>query len=212
MSGARLAVKVVVSLSLLRDLHPLHSHQFAWRTRISPPTGTDPLPLEFYNADVIAEGLGDANSPELQARARALVDGQIEERMRLGETFGFESTWSGRSRPQVVRDAGERGYETRGIFLGTAHAALNIARVRRRVLEGGHRVPEREIVRRWSAAFENLLAMWNVFDRVHVLDSSADTVRLVAWEGGAAHARAGKRDTGLGGAARVETRVLNRNG
>ena len=43
MSGARLAVKVVVSLSLLRDLHPLHSHQFAWRTSISPPTGTDPI-------------------------------------------------------------------------------------------------------------------------------------------------------------------------
>ena len=172
------------------------------------------LPLEFYNADVIAEGLGDANSPELQARARALVDGQIEERMRLGEPFGFESTWSGRSRPQVVRNAGERGYETHGIFLGTAHAALNIARVRRRVLEGGHRVPEREIVRRWSAAFENLLAMWNVFDRVHVLDSSADTVRLVAWkEARRTHAPESEIPVWAARiAARVETRALNRNG
>ncbi len=42
MSGARLAVKVVVSLSFPRDLHPLHSHQLAWRTTILPPTGIDP--------------------------------------------------------------------------------------------------------------------------------------------------------------------------
>ena len=138
------------------------------------------LPLPFYNADVIAEGLGDANDPALQARARALVDGQIAERLQLEESFGFESTWSGRSRPAIVRDASGRGYETHGIFLGTAHAAVNIARVRRRVMEGGHHVAESEIVRRWTAAFENLLAMWDVFDRIHVLDSSTDTVRLVA--------------------------------
>ena len=42
MSGARLAVKVVVSLSFPRDLHPLHSHQLAWRTTILPPAGIDP--------------------------------------------------------------------------------------------------------------------------------------------------------------------------
>ena len=138
------------------------------------------LPLEFYNADVIAEGFGDANSPELQMRARTLVDGQVAERLRLGDSFGFESTWSGRSRPAMVRDARARGYKAHGIFLGTAHAGLNIARVRRRVLEGGHRVPESEIVRRWTAAFENLLAMWDVFDHIHVLDSSSETVRLVA--------------------------------
>ena len=138
------------------------------------------LPLEFYNADAIADGLGDANSPELQIRARALMDEQVAERLRLGDSFGFESTWSGRSRPAIVRDASARGYEAHGIFLGTANAGLNIARVHRRVLEGGHRVPESEIVRRWTAAFENLLTMWDVFDHIFVLDSSSETVRLVA--------------------------------
>ena len=140
----------------------------------------DRLPLKFYNADVIAEGLGDANSTELQARARALVNAEIAERLRLGESFGFESTWSGKSRPAIVRDASQHGYESHAVFLGTAHPALNIARVRRRVLEGGHHVRETEIVRRWTVAFENLRAMWDVFDRVHVIESTMDTVRLVA--------------------------------
>ena len=51
-----------------------------------------PLPLEFYNADVIAAGLGDANRAELPMRARALVGAQAAKRLDLGDSFGFEST------------------------------------------------------------------------------------------------------------------------
>ena len=138
------------------------------------------LPPTFYNADSIAEGLGDANSPEQQARARELVDREIAERLHAGESFGFESTWSGGSRPAIVREAKARGYETHAVFLGTAHPGINIARVRRRVLEGGHDVPEREILRRWTRAFDNLLANWEVLDRIDVLDSTTETVRRVA--------------------------------
>ena len=46
--------------------------------------------------------------------------------------------------------------------------------------EGGHRVPEHEILRRWTREFEDLLTTWNMFDRIDVLDSTTDTVRLVA--------------------------------
>ena len=69
----------------------------------------DRLPFHFFNADIIAEGLGDANSAELQARARSMVDTEIAEGLRLGEPFGFESTWSGKSRQAIVRDASEQG-------------------------------------------------------------------------------------------------------
>ena len=140
----------------------------------------DQLPEPFYNADSIAEGLGDANSPASQERARELVDQEIEDRMRLKEDFGFESTWSGKSRPDIVRDASTQGYTTRAVFLGTNHPGINISRVRQRVREGGHNVPESEIVRRWTAAYENLLANWGVFDEIDVLDSSTSNVRAVA--------------------------------
>ena len=125
----------------------------------------DQLPEPFYNADSIAEGLGDANSPASQERARELVDQEIEDRMRLKEDFGFESTWSGKSRPEIVCDASAQGYTTRAVFLGTNHPGINISRVRQRVREGGHNVPESEIVRRWTAAYENLLANWGYSTR-----------------------------------------------
>ncbi len=130
------------------------------------------LPKPFYNADSIAEGLGDANDPALQRAARKLVDERIELDLSEGNTFGFESTYSGRSRPDIVRSAKRLGYTTRAVFLGTETAAINIRRVRKRVEEGGHNVDESEVRRRWTAAWANLLETWWAFDAIQVLDSS----------------------------------------
>ena len=130
------------------------------------------LPKPFYNADSIAEGLGDANDAALQRAARNLVDERIERDLGEGNTFGFESTYSGRSRPDIVRTVKRLGYTTRAIFLGTETAAINIRRVRKRVEEGGHHIEESEVRRRWTAAWANLLETWEAFDTVLVLDSS----------------------------------------
>ena len=130
------------------------------------------LPKPFYNADSIAEGLGDANDEALQRTARKLVDEQIDRDLGEGNTFGFESTYSGRSRPDIVRTAKRLGYTTRAVFLGTETSAINIHRVRKRVEEGGHHVDETEVRRRWTAAWANLLDTWEAFDTIRVLDSS----------------------------------------
>ena len=95
------------------------------------------LPKPFYNADSIAEGLGDANDAALQRAARKLVDDRIQRDLSEGNTFGFESTYSGRSRPDIVRTAKRLGYTTRAVYLGTETVAINIRRVRKRVEEGG---------------------------------------------------------------------------
>ena len=100
------------------------------------------LPKPFYNADSIAEGLGDANSTALPDPGQDGCRPRNRRTARQHEDFGFESTWSGASRPAILRDAAARGYETKAIFLGTTNPEINIARVRRRVLEGGHHVPE----------------------------------------------------------------------
>ena len=105
------------------------------------------LPKPFYNADSIAEGLGDANDATLQREARQLVDQCIRRDLEKRRTFGFESTYSGRSRPDIVRAAKQAGYTTNVIFLGTEAAAINISRVRQRVREGGHHVDDSEVRR-----------------------------------------------------------------
>ena len=138
------------------------------------------LPRPFYNVDVIAEGLGDADDEQIQREARALVDVRIETHLRAGDAFGFESTYSGRSRPEIVRRAKSNGYTTRAVFMGATTHRLNAARVRRRAREGGHDVPVSEIVRRWTAAWQHLLDTWDVIDAIEIVDSSGKAPRLVA--------------------------------
>ena len=70
------------------------------------------------------------------------------------ETLGFESTESGRSRPDIVHAAKRAGYTTNPIFLGTETAAINISRLRK----GGHPVDDSELRRWWTTAWRNLIA------------------------------------------------------
>ena len=150
------------------------------------------LTRPFYNADVLADGLGDPNDRTLQTEAARLVAQRVRSDMKASRTFGFESTYSGRTRPEIVRRAHAMGYVTRAVFLGTCDPGLNIARVRKRTEEGGHHVETREIIRRWHAAWRNLLDTWTCFEAVLVLDTSGAAPAWVASKQGERtwHARA----------------------
>ena len=63
--------------------------------------------------------------------------------------------------------------------MGTNHHSINIARVRKRVEEGGHDVPQDEIVRRWNATWANLLKTWDRFDHITIFDNSATEPKAV---------------------------------
>ena len=86
------------------------------------------LPNHFYNADTIAEGLGDWNSPRAQREARQLVDNRVRGHL-ANEDLGFESTYSGNSRPGIATEAKRLGYRTHAILIGTEDASINAARV-----------------------------------------------------------------------------------
>ena len=139
------------------------------------------LPSNFYDADSIAQGLGSYNDPALQLEARALVDERIDRHLERNESFGFESTYSGASRPRIARHAHELGYATYAIFVGTRDPSINIDRVAARVrARTGHDVPESEIRRRWTAAQDNLIKTASVFDRIRILENSNDHTWTVA--------------------------------
>ena len=139
------------------------------------------MPADFYDADSIAQGLGSYDDPALQREARKWVDRRIEGHLERGESFGFESTYSGASRPDIVRRARLLGYDVNAVFLGTQAAAINIDRVALRVRHRtGHHVPAAEIVRRWTAAQDNLVKTAPLFADVLLLDNSGVRARVVA--------------------------------
>ena len=138
------------------------------------------LPADFYNADSIAKGLGDWNSPAKQEAARDMVDAAIDQHLQKRSDFGFESTYSGRSRPDIVRRAKARGYEIEAVFIGTTRPEINVDRVAKRVAaRTGHDVPKKEIWRRWTAAQDNLVGTATNIDRIELIDNSGGHSRSV---------------------------------
>lgn len=77
--------------------------------------------------------------------------------------------------------ARERGFEIMLVYIGTEDVAINLARIRNRVLAGGHDVPEADVRRRYRRSFENLPTAIKRADHTILFDNSTeDGYRLIA--------------------------------
>ena len=115
---------------------------------------------QFLNADLIAAGLSPF-APETQnVRAGRLLLARIKELSDTKQDFGFETTLSGRSYLRLLRQMKQDGYRIVLFFLWLPTADLAVARVSNRVRQGGHRVPEPDIRRRFVLGIRNLFNLY----------------------------------------------------
>lgn len=149
---------------------------------------TEFLPREaecpnFINADLIAAGLRPFR-PELAAlRAGRLMVSMVQDYVRKGESFSFETTLSGRGYARLIPQWRERGYSIKLFFLRLPTPEMAIARVAQRVVEGGHDVPELVIRRRFHSGWHNFESIYrNLVDEWLVYDGSGDIPVLLAKE------------------------------
>jgi predicted ABC-type ATPase len=80
---------------------------------------------------------------------------EIADKVAHRDSFAFESTLAGRGYTRAVPRWREVGYNVKIVFLSLPSVELAIARVRTRVAQGGHDVPESAIRRRFEAGLEN---------------------------------------------------------
>lgn len=132
---------------------------------------------------MIAQGVSPF-SPEAAAfRAGRLMLEEIEFYVRRSDSFGFETTLSGRSYLSLMSDFKRRGYEVHFFFLWIPTVALGLRRVRARVLEGGHDVPEVVVRRRFERSIRNFLQSYRFLgDSWMLFDNSGTTPALMAFE------------------------------
>ncbi len=139
----------------------------------------------FINADLIAQGVSPFAAEEVAFRAGRLMLGEIELYQKRGESFAFETTLSGRSHLSTIRHLRKRGYKVR-FFLWVPTVNLALTRVRARVLEGGHDVPEAVIRRRFDRSIRNFLLRYrSLGDSWMLFDNSGATPAVIAFEKGA---------------------------
>lgn len=137
----------------------------------------------FVNADLIAEGVSPF-SPEAAAfRAGRLMIEEIELLARRGKDFGFETTLSGRTHLNLVRDLQNRGYAVHLFFLSVPTVELALSRVRGRVMKGGHDVPAAVVRRRFERSIGNFFKHYRALaDTWTLFDNSGDAPEIIAFE------------------------------
>ncbi len=131
---------------------------------------------EYFNPDELAARLRE-REPALaiaQANAAAWTVGvhQLEEAVRLGHDYFFETTLGGRTIPALLERALAAGCELRIWYAGLESPELHIARVAARVQAGGHDIPERDIRRRYDGSRRNLIALLPRLTELKVYDNS----------------------------------------
>jgi predicted ABC-type ATPase len=126
---------------------------------------------DFINADLIAAGLSPFRPESVALRAGRLMLEEINDKVRQGKSFAFETTLSGRTYMRLLRNYRNQGYHILLVFLSLPSAEMAVARVGARVAQGGHNVPEADIRRRFAAGLKNfryayagIVNAWTLYD------------------------------------------------
>jgi predicted ABC-type ATPase len=95
-------------------------------------------------------------------------------RLALNEvrSFSFETVMSARDKVALLREAQDRGFRTYLYFIATEDPKINIQRVKNRVLNGGHDVPEDKIIARYHRSIALLPDAIPFTNRAYFFDTS----------------------------------------
>ena len=141
---------------------------------------------EFVNADSIAAGLSPFNPESVGIEAGRIMLMRINELLKAGVDFAFETTLATRSYLHLVKTAQNLGYQVTLLFIWLDSPKTAIQRVAKRVAKGGHNIPQEVIERRYYRGIFNLIAPFiSVVDTWMVVNSTNVVIEPIA-EGGKA--------------------------
>ena len=133
---------------------------------------------EYFNPDLAAREIASQNPGISQADAnsaawqegRRLLERAIAEKL----DFAFEITLGGRTITALVEKAVRQGIEVRIWYVGLTSVELHIARVKSRVRQGGHAIPEERIQERYVQSRLNLIRLLPHLTELLLYDNSED--------------------------------------
>ncbi len=120
----------------------------------------DATQYEFLNADEIAKALSPANPEQARIAAGKTLIKRIDELILEGKSFVLESTLSGSSLEEHIKELKQADYEINLIFIFLGSEELCVERIKSRVLQGGHNVPTVDVYRRYKRGLKNF---WNKY-------------------------------------------------
>lgn len=139
--------------------------------------------LHFINADEIAKEYDPQDIQKYKIKAGKEFFRQLSTNLSQDNSFMIESTLSGKYLINIIKKAKSSGFVVVLIYLFLENEIENVLRVRNRVLNGGHNVPDEDIKRRYSRSkklFYNIYK--DMVDRWMLFFNGDDSYELVANE------------------------------
>jgi len=131
---------------------------------------------EYFNPDEVARQLqsDDASLSQYDANAKAWKTGydQLDYAISQDINYTCETTLGGNSITQRLQEAIEKGIQVRIFYVGLSSPELHIERVKYRVSNGGHDIPEAKIRERYVSSIHNMMMLLPGCEQVVVLDNS----------------------------------------
>lgn len=127
----------------------------------------------FVNADLIAYGISPLDSVAIQYDAGKIFLNEIHKNIEKKVDFAFETTLAGRSHIDLLKKLKQDDWQIVLFFLWIPDADFSRDRVRQRVQEGGHNIPDDTIYRRYPRIMFNLINMYmSLCDKISCYDNS----------------------------------------
>jgi predicted ABC-type ATPase len=139
-----------------------------WAMQYLPRSGPRPV---YLNADLIAAGLSPFAPERVAVQAARLMAQAIADAATAREDFTVETTLAARSYLGLIREWRAAGYAVGLVFLRLPSVEIALERVRQRVRQGGHHIPDDVVRRRFDLGWQNfeqayrsLVDDWQVYD------------------------------------------------
>ena len=129
----------------------------------------------YINPDNIAQELfGDWNSPEAVLKAARYATDLRYKCLNEKRDFVFETVFSSDEKLEFLHKAHESGFFIRFFFVCTSNPKINVSRITKRYLEGGHEVPISKIISRYYKSYVNAIKAISFVDRAYIYDNSVE--------------------------------------
>lgn len=140
-------------------------------------------PLPFVNADLIAAGIAPVSPDSAALLAGRLMLEEMDRLVQQNKSFAFETTLAGIGYAKKLAAWSDLGYSIVLVFLRLPDLTHALDRVKARVAQGGHDIPEAVIRRRFAAGWKNFENLYkDIADTWYVLDANDTTVVLSSGE------------------------------
>ncbi|MGL4655575.1 MAG: zeta toxin family protein [Sarcina sp.] len=136
------------------------------------------------NTDEMVANAGSWQDDNLQMKCAREAVKLIRGYFADGVSFNQETTLSGRSIVKNIKKAKEAGFFVEMNFVCTESPEISKARIRERVLKGGHGIPDEAVERRYVECLENLQLVKEICDVINIYDNTEKLNIIMSIENG----------------------------